>query len=101
MKRIREEESIASYSPPIVICAYPPAFDVTITEGGPCQNCYDVWYGKARMVWLPNCEKILKICLFVSTESMNVRDRQTPHDGTGHAYAQYRTAETLQEMLTS
>jgi len=40
-------------------------------------------------------KKTVKICLFVSTESMNVRDRQTPHDGTGHAYAQYRTAETL------
>ena len=32
---------------------------------------------KTRMVWLPNGEKILKICLFVLTESMNVMDGQT------------------------
>jgi len=29
------------------------------------------------MVWLPDDEKILKICLFVSTESTNVTDGQT------------------------
>ena len=29
------------------------------------------------MVWLPDGEKILKICLFVLTESMNVTDRHT------------------------
>ena len=43
------------------------------------------------MVWLPDGEKKLKICLFVSTESTNVKDRQmdgqTPHDGIGRAYA--------------
>jgi len=29
------------------------------------------------MVWLPEGDKILKICLFVSTESTNVTDGQT------------------------
>jgi len=29
------------------------------------------------MVWLPGGEKILKICLFVSTESTDVMDGQT------------------------
>jgi len=38
------------------------------------------------MVWLPNYEKNLKM-LFVSTEYMNVTDRQAPHDGIGCAYA--------------
>jgi len=60
-------------------------------------------FGMEMLEWCGyrTVKKTVKICLFVSTESMNVRDRQTPHDGTGHAYAQYRTAETLQEMLTS
>jgi len=49
-----------------------------------------VWYGKARMVCLPDGEKILKTCLFVLTE-YNVMDRrtdrQTPHDGIDYAYS--------------
>ena len=36
------------------------------------------------MAWLPDGEKILKICLFVLTEFTNVTDTQTdtqtPHD---------------------
>jgi len=43
------------------------------------------------MVRLPDGEKMLKICLFFSTEYTNVTnrqtDRQTPHDGIGSAYA--------------
>jgi len=42
------------------------------------------------MAWLPNGEKILKICLFVFTELTNVTDRRTdrwtPHDGSSRAY---------------
>ena len=41
------------------------------------EYCRDVSYGITRMVWLPDGEKILKTCLFVSTESTNVTDRQT------------------------
>jgi len=39
------------------------------------------------MVWLPDGEKILKICLFVLTEFTNVTDRhtQTLHDDISHA----------------
>jgi len=41
------------------------------------------------MAWLPNGEKIMKMCLFVLTEFTNVMDRhthtQTPHDGIGRA----------------
>jgi len=33
---------------------------------------HNVWYGKTRMVWLPDHEKIFKICLFISTEYTNV-----------------------------
>ena len=39
--------------------------------------CHKVWYEETRMVWLPDGEEILKIYLFVSTEYMNVMDRQT------------------------
>jgi len=40
------------------------------------------------MAWLLDGENILKICLFVLTESMNVTDghTRTPHDGIGRAY---------------
>ena len=37
------------------------------------------------MEWLPDGENFLKMCLFVSTESRNVTDRRTPHDGIGRA----------------
>jgi len=51
------------------------------------------------MVWLPDGEKNLKICLFVLTEATNVTDeqtdrqtdKQTPHDGIGGAYAGHHT----------
>ena len=47
------------------------------------------------MVWLPEGEKFLKICLFVLTQSTNVTDThtdrhtdtQTTHDGIDCAYA--------------
>jgi len=39
------------------------------------------------MVWLPDGENFLMICLFVLTQLTNVTDTQTPHDGIGRAYA--------------
>jgi len=66
----------------------PPAFGVPI-RGFQSEYCHDVWYAKTRMVWLANGKKILNIHLFVSTESMNVTDRQTDiqtaHDDIGLA----------------
>jgi len=48
------------------------------------------------MVWLPDGEKFLKICLFVSTEFTNVTDRLTDrhtlHDDIGLAYALHSIA---------
>ena len=46
-------------------------------------------YGKARMAWLTDGEKISKIFLFVLTEFTNVTgthtDTQTPHDEISRA----------------
>ena len=53
--------------------------------GSLSKYCYNVWYGKTRMVWLPICAIFLKIYLFVSTKYTNVTDGQidgqTLHDG--------------------
>jgi len=44
----------------------PPAFDAPV-RGFPSESRDPVWYGKTRMVWLPDGEKISNICLFVLT----------------------------------
>ena len=82
--------SIASYSSKIVICAYPTCIRrPPPVSGFQSEYCHKVWCGKTIMVWLPDNEKILEICLFVLTEFTNVTDGQadgrTPHDGTGRA----------------
>ena len=69
----------------------PPAFDAPF-RGFPSEFCYAVRQRKTRMVWLPDVEKMLMICLFVLTEFTNVTDThthtdtQTPHDDIGRAY---------------
>jgi len=53
-----------------------PAFDAPI-RGFPSEYRHPVWHGKTRMAWLPDGEKILKLCLFVLTQLMNVTDTRT------------------------
>jgi len=57
--------------------------------GFPSEHRHPVWYGKTRMVWLPDGEKISKISLFVLAQLTNVTDgrtdRQTPGDGDSRA----------------
>jgi len=45
--------------------------------GFPSEQRYPVWYGKTRMAWLPDGEKISKISLFALAQLTNVTDRQT------------------------
>jgi len=57
--------------------------------GFPSEYRHPVRYGKTRMVWLPDGEKISKISLFVLAQLTNVMDRQTdgqtPGDGNSRA----------------
>ena len=53
----------------------PHACNAPVGGGGfLSEYCHNIWYGKNWNVWLLDSEKILKICLFVSKEYMNVTD---------------------------
>ena len=80
----------------------PPAFDPPL-GGFPSEYYHAVWYGKTRMVWLPDGEKILKICLFVLTECTNVTDTHThrqTHTAWRHKPHLHSIAQQLETLLT-
>jgi len=62
--------------------------------GFPSEHHHPVWYGKTRMVWLPDGEKISKISLFVLAQLVNVTDGQTPGDSIYRAYALHRAVKS-------
>jgi len=72
----------------IGILSYHLAFDAPV-RGFPSEYRHPLWYGKTRVVSLPDGEKISKISLFVLAQLTNVTDRrtdgQTPGDSNSRA----------------
>jgi len=54
-----------------------PLYSTPTLGGFPSEYRHPLWYGKTRMAWLPDGEKISKIPLFVLAQLRNVTDRQT------------------------
>jgi len=54
----------------------PPAFD-TLIRASLSEFCYNVWYVKTIMVWLPDGKKSLRICLAILLQHRCVTDRRT------------------------
>ena len=63
----------------IVILSY-PLHSTPRLGGFPSEYRHPLWYGKTRMVSLPDGEKISKISLFVLAQLTNVTDARTPGD---------------------
>jgi len=76
-------EKIGNFSYPLYLT--PPLGEF------PSEYQHPLWYGKTRMVSLPDGENISKISLFVLAQLRNVTDRRTdertPGDSIYRAYA--------------
>jgi len=66
----------------------PPAFDAPVAGARLNIATNGLEWKKIQWCGYPTVKRMLKMCLFVSTEYTNVTDRWTPHDdGIGRAYA--------------
>ena len=74
-------------------CYIPPLHSAPPLVGSPSENCHPVWYGKTRMVGLPDNERILRIYIYIYNRlhSILACDRQTdrhrPRHSPRYAYA--------------
>jgi len=79
----------ARYRLRIAISAYPTCIRRPV-RGVPSKCRHPVWYGKTKMVWLPDGEKISTTCLFVLTWSTNVTDTQIDRRTDGQTDTAWR-----------
>jgi len=87
----------------IVIFSYPLAFDAPLGESA-LEYCHPVWYGKTRMVGLPDGEKSLRICITVYTQYRRMTNRQTDRQTSCHGIVRAmhtrRAVKTVKTVVT-
>ena len=66
-----------------------PFYSTPPLGGFPSEYRHAVWYGKTRIVWLPDSKKISKISLFVLAQLTNVTDGQTDRQTDRHRVTAY------------
>jgi len=77
----------------MVIISYHLALDAAVREEEVSVGILPFDAKKTRMVWLPDCEIKLMICITVSTEYRRMTDRRTSCDGIVRAMYMHRAVK--------